>query len=115
MGEAIGKSWRTIQDYEYHKSTQPLRTLKMFAITYGVSLKWLETGEGYMLQLDKSNYQSIKSSGNTQVNSGYIINNTQEFDAEIKEFAELLRDYSSKEFRSNLKARLLKFKSDSEL
>lgn len=111
MGEAIGKSWRTIQDYEYQKSTPPLRTLKMIAVTYGVSLKWLETGDGEVFESKSSgNYQNINGDGNIQVNSGSVTSHTK-LDPEL---INLLERYATPALISDLKEKLKKIKKASE-
>jgi len=48
FGERIGKSWRTIQDWEAGKSNIPDHTLKFISSTFGVSYEWLKEGRGEM-------------------------------------------------------------------
>jgi len=48
FGERIGKSWRTVQDWEAGKSSVPDHTLKFISSTFGVSYEWLKTGQGEM-------------------------------------------------------------------
>ncbi|MFZ8787805.1 XRE family transcriptional regulator [Thermocrinis sp.] len=48
FGERIGKSWRTVQDWEAGKSSIPDHTLRFISSTFGVSYKWLKTGQGEM-------------------------------------------------------------------
>ena len=46
FGERIGKSWRTVQDWEAGKSSIPDHTLRFISSTFGVSYNWLKTGRG---------------------------------------------------------------------
>jgi repressor LexA len=48
FGEKIGKSWRTVQDWEAGKSSIPDHTLRFISSTFGVSYEWLKTGQGEM-------------------------------------------------------------------
>jgi len=48
FGERIGKSWRTVQDWEAGKSSIPDHTLRFISSTFGVSYNWLKTGQGEM-------------------------------------------------------------------
>jgi repressor LexA len=48
FGERIGKSWRTVQDWEAGKSSIPDHTLRFISSTFGVSYEWLKTGQGEM-------------------------------------------------------------------
>jgi phage repressor protein C with HTH and peptisase S24 domain len=48
FGERIGKSWRTVQDWEAGKSSIPDHTLRFISSTFGVSYQWLKTGQGEM-------------------------------------------------------------------
>lgn len=113
MGEAIGKSWRTIQDYEYQKSTPPFRTLKMIATTYGINIKWLETGEGEIFEQESQrNYQSITGNKNIQVNSGSINQNKYDnLPNELKELINLLIEFPIPSLINEFKEKLLKYKN----
>jgi len=48
FGERIGKSWRTVQDWEAGKSSIPDHTLRFISSTFGISYNWLKTGQGEM-------------------------------------------------------------------
>jgi repressor LexA len=48
FGEKIGKSWRTVQDWEAGKSSIPDHTLRFISSTFGVSYEWLKEGKGEM-------------------------------------------------------------------
>jgi len=48
FGERIGKSWRTVQDWEAGKSSIPDHTLRFISSTFGVSYEWLKEGKGEM-------------------------------------------------------------------
>jgi phage repressor protein C with HTH and peptisase S24 domain len=48
FGERIGKSWRTVQDWEAGKSSIPDHTLRFISQVFGVSYEWLKTGQGEM-------------------------------------------------------------------
>jgi len=59
FGERIGKSWRTIQDWEAGKSNIPDHTLKFISSTFGVSYEWLKEGKGDMWEREKLSLEEI--------------------------------------------------------
>jgi repressor LexA len=50
FAEKLGKSWRTIQDWEAGKRNIPEPELRLISQTFGVSYEWLKTGQGEIFE-----------------------------------------------------------------
>jgi len=59
FGTRIGKSLRTIQDWEAGKSSIPDHTLRFVSSTFGVSYEWLKTGQGEIWEKRESTLEEI--------------------------------------------------------
>ncbi|MGE4268200.1 MAG: helix-turn-helix transcriptional regulator [Deferribacterales bacterium] len=111
FGDKLGKSYSTIQSWERGSVTPPSKTIKRIAETFEIRKEWLENGTGEMK--NTSNVQVATGNNNILNNSGSV--STAHQDHEIAEIFELLTRYASPEFRKNLRERLIKMKSDSQI
>ena len=50
FAEKLGKSWRTIQDWEAGKRNIPEPELRLISQIFGVSYEWLKTGQGEIFE-----------------------------------------------------------------
>jgi phage repressor protein C with HTH and peptisase S24 domain len=50
FAEKLGKSWRTIQDWEAGKRNIPEPELRLISQTFGISYEWLKTGQGEIFE-----------------------------------------------------------------
>jgi phage repressor protein C with HTH and peptisase S24 domain len=50
FAEKLGKSWRTIQDWEAGKRNIPEPELRLISQTFNISYEWLKTGQGEIFE-----------------------------------------------------------------
>lgn len=113
----FNKTHTAIQFWEADKSKPPKKDISTICKTFNIDKDWLLNGTGEMKA--SSHSQSITAgrdaSGNVQVGNGSYPAAPQQFDADVTEIAVLIQRYASPAFKANLKERLLKMKSDSEI
>jgi len=117
FGNILERTHGAVRSWEQDSSIPPKSMITKICQIFHVNKDWLLNGTGEMKT--SSHSQSITAGrdavGNTQIGSGSYSAVPQQFDADVTEIAELIQQYASPAFRANLKERLLKMKSDSEI
>lgn len=89
LGESLGVSMRTVQNWEGEERELHDSTIKHMAIKYRLNESWIKTGEGEMFT------ESVEQ---------------EEFSEEIKELIQLIKDYGNPKIIAEFKDKLLKIK-----
>ena len=72
FAEKLGKSWRTIQDWEAGKRNIPEPELRLISQIFGVSYEWIKTGQGEIFE-KKPSIEEIISAEQRRIKENSIL------------------------------------------
>jgi transcriptional regulator with XRE-family HTH domain len=117
FGNILDRTHSAVKTWEQDSSIPPKSMINKICQIFHINKEWLLNGTGEMKATSHS--QSITAgrdaSENVQISNGSYSAAPQQFAPDVTEIAALIQQYASPAFKANLKERLLKMKSDSEI
>lgn len=118
FGKSLGKTLRTIQNWEYEKATPDDSSIRFICLKYDVSFDWLKEGKGKIFKEHTGNSQNIMRNYGIQIQHNGSINHfgspsnplTEDVADDVKELFELIIEYGTPKIIKNFKAKMLEIK-----